>query len=443
MQRRITISVVLLILMLVAVGQVWGQGGGDAEPEATPEGANLPIQELIFQTFFAAADGWPSEAAPDDQISYEVTADGYAVTSVAGGGIGSIPVLNQNLDDFYTEIVFTVDSCESAESALLFFTRILPNEETLTNDSFVYVNQCNGNYRARGLVGNEILEVATNGEGPALEEGQQYVIGYLLVGNQSALYVNGEEVARFVMPEGQSRRSGAIAPGAQLGFSYTLNAWRIWTLKSSGENLEDVPVLEVPTEDATDPVLAGELGEVLYDPPFTAPTNIPLGLHHEVAAFLIDNTFINLYNTQDVGILPFEGVDGSGYYMTIEFVIRDCSDTSTIGFVWHADEAYEDYEAFEIACNGVFRAFSVEGGVEGDVIISGEVQPALTELTPASLGVYVQDDTVFIYSANDLIDTYSTRSGSGLAGLRLTTGDDGTRMDILAGELTVFDIPVE
>lgn len=448
MRRQVFVGVVAIFAALLMVFPAWGQNGDDVpQPEAPPEGTNLPVQEVIFETTFPSEEGWPSESSPDEQISYEVTAEGYAVTSAAEGGIGSIPVVNLNIDNFYTEFTLTIDGCDSTASALLFFTRVLPSNATQTNDSFVYVNQCDGTYRARGLVDNSILDVAVSGQSMSLDEGATYTIGYLVSGNQSAWYINGQEIAQFEIPAGAARNSGALAPGAQLGISYTLSNWRIWALKNSGENVEDPASTTDPggTDEAVsgdDPLQRGELGAIVYDPPFTAPTTIPLGLHHDVAAFLVGSDSVNLYNTASSGILTFEDVTGSNYYIQVDFQVRDCSETSTIGFVWHATEDFSSYDAFVVACDGSYEAYSVVDGVAGEPVTVGALNLALTDVQLASLGVYVDGSMVYLYAGGQLIESFTDDTlASGLAGLWLASGDDDTRMDILATELIVYSVP--
>ncbi len=451
MQRRVIVVVVVLLGMVIGAGSVFAQGGdGVPEPQAPPDGTNLPVQEIEFATLFGADEGWTSGGSPDQQLEYEVTPDGMAVRSLGEGGIGSIPVPALNLDNAYTEITITVDSCSSPESALLFFTRVRPSENAQTNDAFVYVNQCNGAYRARGLVDNQILEVAVSGTATSLVVGETYTIGYLVSGNQSAWYINGEEIVQFDIPEGASQSSGFIAPGAQLGIEYTLNSWAVWTLKNTGENIVAFPEEEAPdtpdnTTDADasadDPLSRNELGDVIYDPPFSAPTSIPLGLHHEVAAFLIDNSLLNLYNTGESGILRFADVDASNYYMQVNFEVRDCADSSTIGFVWHADEEFSSYSALDVTCDGRFEAYVVTEGEAGEPLAAGQFEPELTALNSVSLGVYVQGDTVYLYVEGQLLESYTDAAfDSGQVGLRLAAGD-GSRMDILASDLLVFDVP--
>lgn len=443
MRLKLLMMVVLGLMLMPAA--VFGQGDDDLpRPVAPPEDVNLPVDSLAYEANFANTDFWQAGSSPDGQISYEPAADGFAIASPPpDGGIGSIPLLNINIDDFYSEITFRVDTCSSGDSALLMFTRVLPSiSDSQFNDAFVYVIQCSGDFRARALSNGGIGDILVSGQTLPLTEGEEYAFGVLMAGNQVAWYLNNELVAQFDIPEGESRSSGSLAPGAQVGFGYTLTGWRIWALKSTGENVEDVPTVSQPAED---PLGNNELGEMIYNPPFGPPTTIPLGLHHDVATYIVDGgTGLNMYNTvQPFGVFLYEGVSGDNYFIEVVFEVRDCGDESSIGLIWRADDDLMNYYVFEIQCDGLFRAYAVIDGERDADFASGRLGGALTEInTDIRLGVYARDDTFFIYGGGtQFASVTDDRLTEGNAGLILASDENGRVMDILASDLVAFDVP--
>lgn len=442
---RLKLLRLLLVLGILVPTIAWAQDDDVIRPVAPPDDVNLPVTELVYEADFSNADFWRAGESPDGQISFAPIDDGISVVSLPpDGGIGSLPLINLNVDDFYTEISFRVDTCSTDTSALLFFTRVLPSAmQSQSNDTFVYVVQCNGDFRARGLAGGAIGDIIVSGQTQILTEGDEYTFGILMSGNRVAWYLNQQEIAQFEIPAGASRASGSMTPGAQQGLAYTLTSWRVWALKSTGSNIEDVTIVETPTED---PVSAGRVGDAIYAPSFAPPTTIPLGLHHDVAAYLVGgNDTINLYNTRrPFGILTFDGVEAANYYLEVGFTIRDCGPTSSIGFVWRADADFLNYYTFEIQCDGVFRAYAVIDGIPTDEFLSGRLGGALTDITTSiQLGVYVQGDTVSIYGGNTQFASFTDSTfNSGRAGLLLSSDEEtGQPMDINVTQLGAFDIP--
>lgn len=436
----------LFALGMILPSVAWAQDGDDVvRPVAPPDDVNLPIADVIYEADFSNSDFWRAGEAPDGQISFAPTDDGFSVVSLPSeGGIGSLPLINLNVDDFYTEISFRVETCSSDSSALLFFTRVLPSTtQSQSNDTFVYVLQCSGDFRARSLAGGEIGDVVVSGQTLPLNEGETYTFGILMAGSSVAWYLNQQEVAQFEILDGELRSSGSLTPGAQVGLAYTLTSWRVWSLKSTGSNIEDVTIIETPSED---PIASGSLGDVIYEPSFVPPTSIPLGLHHDVAAYLVGGgRSINLYNTRrPFGVLAFDGVDAANYYLEIEFTIRECGDTSGVGFVWRADADLLNYYAFYIQCDGVFRAYAVVDGVAGEAFVSGRLGDALTDITGSILlGVLVDGDTAYMYGGDTQFASFSDSTfTSGGAGLLLSSDEEtGRPMDINVTGLSAFDVP--
>ncbi len=435
------------IYLLLSATVSWGQGDDTLHPQALPDGVNPPITSIVYDADFNDSNAWQDGESPDGVLTYSPTEDGLLITSQSpDGGIGSLPFINLNIDNFYTEISFRVESCTSEQSALLMFTRVLPSiSNNQFNDAFVYVIQCSGDFRARALQNGNINDVVISGQTIPLEEGENYVMGILMAENTVAWYLNQEEVAKFEIPSNETRNSGTLTPGAQLGFQYTLQSWRVWALKSTGTNLEDTTIIE-PTTNTDDPLANNRLGNKLYEPSFEPPSSIPLGLHHDVAAYIIGGgQALNLYNTRrPFGILAFEGIDQANYFLETAFSVRNCSETSSIGFVWRANDTFTNYYAFEVQCDGIFRAFLVEDGTETETFISRQLDVRLTDISQdIRLGVYVLDDTVYLYGDGTLFSSFSDNTlSSGHTGLLLSSDEDtGQPMDVIITDLVVFDVP--
>lgn len=456
MKRRL-FWIVLIVVLLLPLNFSVTQGQGDGtmpDPVAPPEGSNLPIQDLVFEADFTDREFWPTGTSTDGVLSYEVTDKGYVISSVSpDAGIGLLPVIEINIDDFYSEVTFTVDQCLSDESAFLFFSRIAEGDATgLLSDFYVYVIQCNGDWRSRPVAGGNIGEIDNNGQTLALEPGTSYSFGVLMVDNQMALYLNGEEIEQYEVDSTPLQASGALTPGAQLGFDYTLTDWRVWTVKTTGQdqapdtgdNGGNEGIGSSGTGSEGDPVGAGLIGAALYRPSFVPPTTIPLGLDHPVAAYVIDGgEALALYNNQiPAGILQFDSVQGSDYYLEALMLVRDCADSSSVGFVWRADGALQNYYTFEVQCDGEFRVYPVIDGEAGDIIVSGRFEPALTGLGEFTMGIYTQGEDVWLYLDGDVLSTFSDSTFSeGRVGLRLASGENEQRMDILVGDLAAYALP--
>ena len=443
----------LLILLLSAsllmmVPAIFAQGGGDA-PTAPPEGTNLPITELAFEADFTDTSFWPSNNSPDEILAYEVTDKGYSITSInPDAGIGIMPIININIDDFYSEVSFTVDECISDESAFLAFSRFGDTEGGTgpNSDFYVHVVQCSGAWRSRPVTA-DIGPIDESGQTMRLEPGESYTLGILMVGNQNAFYLNGETIGQYEINDSPITSSGALTFGAQLGFDYTLTDWQVWAVKSTGEDILD-PTASTSSDETVsnddNPLLTEGAGEVLYQPSLLPPTSIPLGLHHAVATYIVDGgqSMAMYNNTVPEAILEFEGVDAADYYLEVIMRVRDCADTSTVGFAWRADEAFNNYYVYEVQCNGEFRVFSVINGEAGEILGSGLFEPTLTELDQFSIGVYALGEDIWLYIDDQVLLSFSDSTFTeGRVGLRLTSEDETQRMDILVGYLSVFALP--
>jgi hypothetical protein len=431
--------VVILTIGLLPVDLSLGQGGGD--PVAPPEDANLPIEDVAFEADFSDASVWQSGQSAGDQMSYGLSDSGYSMESVsADGGIGAAPPIDLVTDDYYTEFRFTVDTCQIPESALLFYVRMFPesNDPTST-DSYVLVLQCSGDYRARSVQLGAPGPIDVDGVAGGLEEGSEHVMGILMVGNQIVWFMDGEEIAAFEA-DPDIRTTGTLTPGAQRGLAYTINEWRVWNVKSTGSSgmLDgggDEPL------SGTDPVTSGELGALIYEPSFEPPTSIELGLHHNVAAYIAGG-LLNLYNTQPIGIMPLTDLEANDFYLETSFIIRDCAEDSSFGFVWRASDDFSTYYAYEMQCDGTYMAYLLSDGAVAQVLSEGEITPAPQEFDRSlTVGVYVAGDTVWLYFGNRALTSFSdTTLTDGQAGLLLTSGEDNTRMDILLQSITGSEV---
>ncbi len=430
----------LLIANLVLVGTVLAQGGND--PVAPPDDTNLPVEDIAFEADFSDSEMWEAGQSGGDQMSYGLSDSGYSMVSAsADGGIGAAPPINFVTDDFYTEFTFTVDGCQIPESALLFYLRMFPEpNDPTTTDSYVVVVQCSGDYRARSVQQGNPGPIDVSGVTSGLEEGSEHVMGILMVGDTVAWFMDGEEIDTFEVTE--SRATGSLTPGAQRGFSYTITDWRIWNVKTTGSSgMLDGASQAGETSSGDDPVATGQLGAIIYEPPFEPPTSLPLGLHHNVAAYVAGG-LLNVYNTQAVGILPFTELEESDVYLETSFIIRDCATDSSVGFVWRATEDFSSYYAYEMQCDGTFTAYLYSDGEISEVLATGEITPAPQDSDRnLTLGVYVRGDTAWVYFGTQALASFSDATLSeGQTGLLLTSGEDGTVMDVLLQSITGSEV---
>ena len=431
--------VMVLIVGLLPVGLSLAQGGGD--PVAPPEDANLPIEDVAFEADFSDISAWESGQSAGDQMSYGLSDSGYSMESVsADGGIGAAPAIALVTDDYYTEFRFRVDACQIAESALLFYVRMFPepNDPTST-DSYVLVLQCSGDYRARSVQLGAPGPIDVSGVTTGLDDGSEHVMGILMVGNQAVWFMDGEEIDAFEAGAG-IRTTGTLTPGAQRGLAYTITEWRVWNVKTTGSSgmLDgggDEPL------SGEDPVTSGGLGSVIYEPSFEPPTSLALGLHHNVAAY-ITGGLLNIYNTQPSAIMPLTELESDDAYLEASFIIRDCADDSSFGFVWRASEDFSAYYAYEMQCDGTFTAYLFSDGEVAQVMAAGEITPAPQEFDRSlTLGVYVDGDAVWLYFGDRALTSFSdTTLTEGQAGLLLTSSEDGTSMDILLQSITGSEV---
>lgn len=431
----------LIVSLLTFSHPVFAQD--DPTPKAPPVGTNLPVTDLIFDADFSDASLWPSIQSADAAISFAMTDTGYNIAgSDPDAGIAAVSPLNLDIDNFYTEIEFTVNNCTIPESALLFFTRLSAESASIdTVNAYVFVLQCSGDYRSRLVTGGNPGGIDTSGQSAALVEGESNTFGILFSGNSVVWYVNGVEIARFEAPD--IAPSGLLTPGLQRGIDYTLTSWRIWSLKST--TISNILTgAEVPsTATADDPLSSGLVGDVFYQPSILPPSPIALGLHHPVAAYISGDS-LALYNNIPTAILPLSDIDQSDYYLEISFSIRECVDNASLGFVWHANADYTTYNAAQLHCDGRLSTYTV---VDGERDEETQFNDAYTPILQASsidqiLALYVQGGTAYLYLDNALIATLpETELSTGHAGLLLASSDDGAKMELALDAILGYNLP--
>jgi hypothetical protein len=164
-------------------------------------------------------------------------------------------------------------------------------------------------------------------------------------------------------------------------------------------------------------------------------------LHHNVAAYIAGG-LLNLYNTQPTGIMPLTELEIDDFYLETSFIIRDCAEDSSFGFVWRASEDFSTYYAYKMQCDGTFTAYLFSDGEIAEVLAVGEITPAPQEADRSlNLGVYVDGDTVWLYFNNSALMSYSDSTlTEGQVGLLLTSGEDNSRMDILLQSITGSEV---
>ncbi|NDJ84439.1 MAG: hypothetical protein GYB66_01000 [Chloroflexi bacterium] len=436
----VILSVVGLMLLLPVIAQ--GQGGGEDDPVAPPDDVRLPLVELVYTADFTDEAAWPSGQTSDGSMGFNLTPEGYSIASLdPEGGIGVANPIDLVIDDFYAEIAFTVDTCNSPDSAFLFFTRF--GSSTLDPDapaSYVFVIQCSGDYRSRGLDAGEILPVTVSGQTMALEEGQEVVMGVLFVGDQVVWFLNGEELESFAIGDA-ALPEGSLTAGAQLGFGYTVTDWRVWSLKSTGSAADTAsqPTQSPPSDG--DPLNQQGPGDIVYQPDFNPPTSLDYGLHNPVAAYISGDN-LTLYNTEPLAVWPLRGLDASEYYLEVPIAVRDCEDTSSVGFAFNAADDYSSYFAYQVQCDGQYRVIRVEDGTVVEELASGETGMDLRDFSRGLvLGLYLQGDTAWLYLDNQLQGSFTdSRLAGGEAGLLLASGENSRRMDVLVFNIAAFDI---
>ncbi len=421
-----------LIMSLLPIQASWAQGDGN--PAAPPEEVSLPITSITYEADFSNEDDWPSGETGNQQMTYSLAGNGYQMTSLdPDGGIGAAPPIDLNIDDFYTEIQFTVDTCVNDTSALLFFTRMTPRPRDPVNaNSYVFVLQCSGEYRAREIAAGGPGPVDTSGFTMSLEEDQSNVMGILISGTTAVWFMNGVQVDRFEIPA-TVQSSGTITPGAQTGFSYTVTDWKVWTLKTTGSN-----IAETDTAAGGDPLNEQGVGSIIYRPEFSPPTPLPLGLNHPVAAYVVGGG-LELYNNDPVGIMPLTDLDTSSYYLELSFGIRDCSDTGAIGLAWQVTD--DSYYAFAAQCDGQFSAYRVLSGEPDELMVTSSLPTAPRAVNGVmTLGIYVDGDTAWLYFDGQIVGTITDDALSGgHAGILLASAEDGTKTDIIAVDIVAYE----
>lgn len=433
-----------LILGLLPLTPTFAQGGDG--PTAPPDGTDLPLVEVVYEADFTDSDQWPEGTITGMEFA---SADGgYQITSInADAGIGLAPPIALSIDNFYSEVSFTIETCQVPESAFLFLTRLTPNAQTAAQlDTYAFVLQCSGDYRSRSIVAGNPSDIDVQGRAPAaLDEGSQHVIGVLMVNNSVTWYLDGTELATYDVLS-PLRVDGTLAIGAQRGLAYTATDWRIWSLDSTTVSTTE-PSTDTGTTTGNTPQGDGPLsefgvGDLIYDPDLTQPGSIPTGLSHPVATLYLAGGQIGMYNREPSAIMPFEGVQTSDYYIEVVFGTRACDDASLIGVIWRAAGEFGSYYAFGMQCDGSYRAWLETPDGPSESFVSGEVsQPPVPDTGAHSLGVYVKGDTAWLYYDDTVLGSFSdltlTEGGAGL--LLESDPETAKAMDIVAVSLTVAE----
>lgn len=439
MRKLLTLTWLLILLLGIMPASVLGQGD---DPVAPPAGTDLPLVEVVYEADFTDTGEWLSGST--ENMSAENASNGYTITSLEpDGGIGLISPIDLSIDDFYAELSFTIDACQVPESALLFLTRLTPDaQNALQTDAYVFVQQCDGNYRSRAISLGTPGEIDAEGrQSASLDEGSAHIMGILMVDNSVTWYLDGAELATYDVLS-PIRANGVFTLGAQRGLSYTATAWRIWSVESSGP-AQAGPPPSGGTVEGDDPLRQVGVGDLIYNPDLGQPGSIKLGLNQPIAAIVVGGDDVGMYNTQPTAIMEFEDVQGSDYYVEIAFATRACTDASFIGLVWRASADFDSFYVFGIQCDGSYRARLVSPSGVSEPFVTGQATPAPAPDTGGyTLGVYVQGNTAWLYYADTLIGSFSddtlTEGGVGL----LLQSDPATdkAMDIVTLSLVVAEV---
>lgn len=432
-----------LILGLLPLTPTFAQGGDG--PTAPPDGTALPLVEVVYEADFTDSEQWPEGTITG--MEFAAADGGYQITSInADAGIGLAPPIALSIDNFYSEVSFTIESCQVPESAFLFLTRLTPNAQTAAQlDTYAFVLQCSGDYRSRSITAGNPGDIDVQGRAPAaLDEGSQHVMGVLMINNSVTWYLDGTELATYDVLS-PLRVDGVLAIGAQRGLGYIATSWRVWSLDSTTDVSTIDPSADTGT--TTDGASEGPLsefgvGDLIYNPDLTQPGSIPTGLSQPVATLYLAGGQVGMYNRESSAILPFEGVQASDYYAEVVFGTRACDDASLIAVIWRAAGEFGSYYAFGMQCDGSYRAWLETPDGPSEPLVSGEVsQPPVPDTGAHSLGVYVKGDTAWLYYDDTVLGSFTdstlTEGGAGL----LLQSDPATAkaMDIVVVSLTVAE----
>lgn len=424
-------STLLLLTSLLSPAFLQAQDG--PVPAAPPEGADLPLTDLLYEADFADEDAWsPYES---EVLEAEPSADGLQVAHTnPDGGFDFVPPPPDTYAAAYTEFTFTLDTCADGNSALLFSARLADTNDILSADQYVFVLQCNGDYRSRPLANGAPASIDTRGTlSDALEPNTEHVMGILMAANEARWYVDGTEVAAY--RTGPTPIEGLMTFGAQRGVAYTVTSWRVWGV--------DVEALAGdPTEDEAldDPLAARAFGDVLYDPAFEPPTSLTYGLHYPIARYVTPNG-LAMFNNDPTAVMLLPEVSGADYYVEMNYFTRVCPDDALTGLVWRADDDLRNFYAFGVTCDGNFRVRPVVDGVAGEVLLEGQLDGPILTSELLSIGVYVQDETVWVYADRELLGTFTDDTHStGRTGILLQSTIDGQKMDIVVTDIGVLSV---
>lgn len=397
--------------------------GGD-QPSAPPDDIELPLGDLVYTADFTDEAEWP--ALSNESLIVEPTENGFQISNTdPEQGLGLFAPNRNNYDNLYTEFAFTIDVCNDDTSAALFTVR-----DVDFSNNYVFVMQCNGSYRSRPIINDNVGNIDVRGSADGVTEGTDHVMGVLLIDDQVTWYLDGVELESFVARN--LLDEGAITFGTQLGMQYTLTSWRVWEVSGG---LGD----KTNASDSDDPLLNEEFTQIIYHPEFAPPSTINYGLHYPIARYYNPNG-IGMYNNDETAIMALPEVYEENYYFEINYIVRSCLDDALIGVIWRASEDLSDFYVFGVQCDGNYRSRLVIDGEASDILSEGASTP-MESGTLLAVSVYVRGDTAYLYHNQELVSTIdSSALTSGTPGIILQSSSAGATVDILMTDLIVVGV---
>lgn len=424
-----------MILLLTIVIPVFAQG--DPTPVAPPFDVELPIEGLAYTADFTDTTIW-AEGTAQQALSFGPTDSGFAVVSTdSEAGVGIAPTAPEVFDNFYTEFTFSLDTCNSDSSALLFSAGLDADASDPTSaGQYVFVVQCDGNYRSRPLINGQAGAVDRRSRTVApLTVGADYTMGVLVDGDIIGWFLDGAELGRYRTPA--APESGSLAFGGQLGIGYTVTSWHVWDIESGVFGSSGSESL------AEDPLADGGIGEILFNPDFQPPTDLTYGLHYPVARYINSNGLV-MFNNDDVAIMPIPQVNQADYYFELNYVVRSCGDDSLTGLIWRASDDLGSFYVFGVECDGSYRVRSVVDGEAGDVLLEGDVAVAPDNEQLVSISVFARGEQAWIYYNRQLLGSITDQSlADGMAGILLQSSTSGVKMDMIVTDIGILAVEPE
>lgn len=422
---KLRLVLILLTTLIAPLTSIYAQGNGDLL--APPAEAELPLGDLVYTADFSDGEVWPEYS--DNNLILSPTAAGFQISNTdPEEGLGLFAPTRIDYTDIYTEFSFNIDNCNDDTSAVLVTLR-----DVGFSDNYVFVLQCDGSYRSRPIIGENIGNVDRRGSADGVAVGTEHHMGMLMIGSTVTWYLDGVELENYTARGALDE--GVITVGAQLGMEYTLTAWRVWEIDSpatsgGGDNTSS-------TND--NPLINEEFTEILYHPEFEPPSTIIYGLHHPIARYYNPNG-IGMYNNDETAIMALTEVNAENYYFEVNYIIRSCEDDAVVGLIWRASEDLSDFYVLGVQCDGAYRSRAVIDGEAGDILTSGESIPMVAD-TLLSISVYVRGDTAWLYYNQELLTSIdSTVLSAGTLGILLQSSTDGATVDILVTDLIVVGV---